>query len=121
MYIKRLINSIKMRPRMYIEEDKLEYLFHFIFGYCGALHEFCDDEMDLPFNNWFWRWLINWIEENMDPDYEPKSVFWYKEIRKIAGDENKEFEVFFELSEQFFYEYESKTGWFEWRNDSQNE
>ena len=66
MYIEQLIDSIKKRPKMYVNEEKIEYIFHYILGYSSACHKFSPDDIDKMFCNWFWKWLVKWIKDNID-------------------------------------------------------
>lgn len=112
MYIEQLIDSIKKRPKMYVNEEKIEYIFHYILGYSSACHKFSPDDIDKMFCNWFWKWLVKWIKDNIDSEYQPKSVIWYDEIKVIAKDEKKEMDVFFSLSKLFFEDYKNNKGYF---------
>ncbi len=116
MYIEQLIDSIKKRPKMYVKEEKIEYIYYYILGYCSANHQFSADDMDKMFCCWFWKWLIKWIEDNIDSKYQTKSAIWYDDIKEIAGDEQKEVKLFFELTKYFFEDYKNKKGYFELRN-----
>ena len=33
MYIEQLIGSIEKRPKMYVQEEKIEYIYYYIFGF----------------------------------------------------------------------------------------
>lgn len=112
MYIEQLIESIDKRPKMYVKEEKLEYIYYYILGYCSASHHFSTDEMDKMFCCWFWKWLVKWIEDNVNSEYQTKSAIWYDDIRNIAENENEEIELFFRLSREFFEDYKNKTGYF---------
>lgn len=128
MRIEELINAIPQRPKMYLTGKRLDYLQNFLLGYCGAnaghaedarLHNltFPEDDMDYQFNGWFSKWLIQWIDENVDAEYVPESVLWLDNIRAIAKEDQDEFDLFFELCNLFFDDYRNKTGYFSWRNE----
>lgn len=51
--------------------------------------------MDKMFCCWFWKWLVKWITDNIDSEYQTKSAVWYEDIKEIAGDEKKEINLFF--------------------------
>lgn len=116
MYIEQLIDSIRKRPKMYVQEEKIEYIYYYIFGYCSACHNFSVDNMDKMFCCWFWKWLEKWIIDNIDSEYQTKSAIWYEDIKKIAGGKQKEINLFFSLSKQFFDDYKNKKGYFERMN-----
>lgn len=120
MRIEKLIDSMQRRPGMYLLEERIDYIFHFLLGYCGANSDFLeDDNMDRRFCSWFWKWLLIWIEDNVDSEYQIKSACWYEDIRKIAGDEQKAVTLFYDLCKMFFEDYKEKRGYFSWRNDSE--
>lgn len=113
MYIEKVIDNIKKRPKMYVTEVKIEYIYHYISGYCLASNHFSADDIDKWFCGWFWKWLVKWIEDNIEPEYQPKSVIWYDDIKVIAEKEEKnEVDVFFDLCTLFFDEYKNQTGFF---------
>jgi len=115
MHIEQLIQTMKKRPGMFVREEELDYIYHLILGYCGGK---CDAvrEIDHMFSCWFGKWLLQWIEENIDTEYVPKSSYWYDDIKAIAGDEKKEVPLFYELCDMFFEDYNEKRGYFSWRN-----
>jgi len=120
MYIKELIDTIKKRPGMFVREEKIEYIYYYISGYCSACHKYSNNDMNKMFFCWFGKWLQKWIENNIDFKYKPKSACWYDDIKTIAECEQKETECFFYLCNIFFDDYEHKRGYFVWRNISNN-
>ena len=111
MEIKQLIDAMRKRPGMYVREERLDYIYHLISGYCGGKYgSAC--EMDYKFSCWFWKWLLQWIEENVDAEYSPKSCYWPDDIKAIAGGEEKEVPLFYELCDKFFEDYYKKRGYF---------
>lgn len=113
MYIEETINSMKRRPGMYVKKENVEYIYHFVSGNCLACQYLSDDEMDRMFNEWFGKWLLQWIKENVSPQYEPVIFYWYLDIKAIAGGEEKEVPLFYELCEKFFDDYRNRRGYFE--------
>lgn len=107
MYIEQLIDSMKKRPKMYVKEEKIEYIYYYILGYCSASCQFSDDDIDKMFCNWFWKWLVKWIKDNVDSEYQPQSVIWYDDIKIIAKEGKKEKDVFFDLCKLFFEDYKN--------------
>lgn len=112
MEINKLVMSIKKRPLMYVKEEKIEYIYYLLSGYCSANTQ--EDVMDKKFIMWFGKWLNQWIEEHMDSDHISESCFWYDNIKIITKDESAECEVFYNLASLFFEEYNKKSGYFEW-------
>lgn len=119
--VEKLINNMRKRPKMYVAEIRIDYIFYFLFGYCGANHELSEDDMDRRFCFWFGKWLIKWIEDNVDKEYLPETAFWYDDIRRITRSEQDEAAIFFELCEYFFKDYRNKTGYFSWRCEHDRE
>lgn len=113
MHIEKLINSIEKRPKMYVKEENIEYIYYYILGYCSASHHFSQNDMDKMFCSWFWKWLVEWIRSNVDPSYQSESVLWYDDIKKIANDRNEEVVLFFKLTKNFFDDYKNNKGYFE--------
>lgn len=113
MQIEQLIDSIQRRPGMYIEEKRIDYIYYLISGYCGANYKLLnEDDMNSRFSSWFGKWLLQWIEENIDTEYTPNTVIWYYYIKWLAKDEQQEFTLFFDLCKMFFEDYKNKTGYF---------
>lgn len=115
MQIKELISSIQKRPKMFVKEERIDYIFYLLFGYCGAHSKLSEDDMDRSFCIWFGKWLIMWIEDNVDAEYSSKTAWWYDDIKTIAKNEQDELNLFFELCNKFFEDYRNKTGYFSWR------
>ena len=116
MNIRELICTIKKRPGMFLKEKKLEYIYYLILGYCGANKDKENDNLNKNFSSWFWKWLHLWIEENIDKNYISDSSYWYDDIKKIANNNEHEMDIFFQLCDLFFQDYDRKTGYFKWRN-----
>lgn len=117
MQIEQLIHSMKKRPGMFVKEEKIEYIYYFLLGFCGANKYYITDGMDHKFSLWFGKWLLMWIENNIDSEYAPKTAYWYDDIKTLAKNENNEVRLFYELCEEFFLEYRNKMGYFSFRND----
>lgn len=117
MFINRLLDMMKQEPLVFVNEEKLSYIYQFIAGFCygGAKNNLPDNDMDCEFGCWFWKWLLQWIEENVDAKYTPESCHWDDDIKAIAGGEENEVSMFYKLCELFFEDYENKRGYFEWR------
>ncbi|MCM1097616.1 MAG: hypothetical protein NC427_06075 [Ruminococcus flavefaciens] len=114
MQIERLIKSIQKRPKMFLKEEKIEYIYYLLSGYCGA-NRVSEDNMDCMFCTWFRKWLIMWIVENVDEKYSVKTAYWYDDIKAIAQGKQEEIKMFFELCDLFFEDYKNKVGYFSWK------
>ena len=112
MHIEQLIQSMKKRPHMYVDEVRLDYIFYVIMGNCGANHHYETDELDRYFCVWFGKWLEKWIVDNIDPDYQMSSFMWYKTIEEIVPAEENSVEMFFGLCDMFFEDYKNSKGYF---------
>lgn len=56
---------------MFIKEERIEYIYYFLLGYCSANNEYLEDDINGKFCCWFLRWLWSWIEDNVDAEYIP--------------------------------------------------
>lgn len=117
MHIDELIHAMQVRPKMFVREVRIDYIFHLLTGYCGANADLPNYSMDRKFCAWFGKWLIMWIENNVDAKYRPESACWYDDIIRITPDGQNEVDLFFDLCDKFFDDYENKTGYFSWRNE----
>ncbi|MCM1500888.1 MAG: hypothetical protein NC124_20715 [Clostridium sp.] len=120
MYIKKLIQFIQKRPLMYLQEEKIDYIYHFLLGHCGFACR-CDfaSEMDKEFELWFGKWLYEWMVEHYDKNYKFKTFHWNDTLKEITGSEEEAVQLFYTLCETFFSDYEEETGYFEWKKDIQ--
>ena len=118
MQITELLYSMRRRPNMFIREVRIDYIYHLILGYCGANSKLPEDDINRKFNFWFGKWLIKWIETNVDAKYRPESAYWYDNIIRITPNGQDEVDFFFDLCDEFFEDYENKTGYFSWRAES---
>ena len=112
MNIKELIYSIKKRPGMFVETEKIEYIYYLISGYCGTCKHFSENEMEKEFRFLFGQWLIVWIRNNVDKDYIPSTGFWYNDLNEICIDGNVT-KLFYDLCDVFFDDYDNKKRYFE--------
>lgn len=116
MQIEQLIASIQKRPKMFIKEEKIEYIYYFLIGYCAANNELSDNDIEQKFCFWFGKWLIMWIEDNVNAEYVPRTAYWYDDIKKITKKGQNEITIFFDLCKSFFEDYKNKIGYFSWRD-----
>lgn len=113
MYIRELIKSIQIRPLMYLQEEKIDYIYHFLAGHCGLARRYdLTAEMDKHFEIWFVKWLNNWIIENYDSMYMFKTFYWNDMLKEITSSEEEAVQLFYKLCEQFFSDYEEGAGYF---------
>ncbi len=116
MQIEQLIDSIQKRPKMFVKEERIEYIYYFLFGYCAANNKLSDNDIEQKFCYWFGKWLIMWIEDNVDAEYEPQTAYWYDDIKNITRKGQNEVTIFFYLCKGFFEDYKNKIGYFSWRD-----
>lgn len=102
--IEMLIAGIRRRPRMYVDEVKIEYIYHFLFGYSMGNRE-KESESDKIFRLAFSKWFFGWIIKNLDSNYENQSFVWYHMLIDVTNSAEEAVELFFQLSEKFFEEY----------------
>lgn len=118
MKIEQLITTLQDRPGMFVKEEKIEYIYYLLLGFCGASKNYNADNIEHKFCYWFSKWLIMWIEDNVNAEYVPRTAYWYDDIKTIT---KNEVTVFFDLCEKFFDEYRNKTGYFSFRNNEDEE
>ena len=94
MQIEQLIISIQKRPGMFIKEERIDYIYYLLSGYCGANNKLEGDDMEQKFCYWFSKWLRMWIVDNVDSGYLPKTAYWYDDIKMIAKNEKDEVDIF---------------------------
>lgn len=102
MDIKEFIAAIQNRPKMFVEEVRLDYLYYLIFGHLGSnlMKEYSD--IDKKFSAYFYNYVLEWVRKNVDENYERNSFFWYHIIRDVTNTEEEAVDLFFKLSEKFF-------------------
>ncbi|MCB5955328.1 hypothetical protein [Enterococcus sp. CWB-B31] len=102
--IELLLANIQKRPKMYILEARMDYLFIFLIGYMGRGNGTIDEEeIDIAFRENFGRWIMDWIGLNYGKEYQ--EVEWYRMFQKVTSSEEKAVELFFEASKEFFDDY----------------
>lgn len=117
MEIMDRINRMRQRPGMFVKEERIDYIFYNICGYCQGCYKYTDDDMDKMFHAWFGKWLMLWIVDNFDSEYIPKTIFWYEDIKIISSQTGQnEVTLFYELCDLFFDDYISKKGYFHEEN-----
>lgn len=95
--------AVQIRPLMYFERKSLTLLSQFLNGFQTALY-FSDSNYDSKklFTEEFHKWMM----EKLEVGY-PNSITWECHIpRKVNGDEEKAFDLFFALLEEFKLEKE---------------
>lgn len=113
MEIMDRINRMRRRPGMFVKEERIDYIFYNICGYCQGCYKYAEDDMDKRFHVWFGQWLMLWIVDNFDNEYTPKTVFWYEDIKAIAAQTGQdEVTLFYELCDLFFEDYINKKRYF---------
>lgn len=104
MDIKEFIAAIQNRPKMFVEEIRLDYLYYLIWGYLGSNLMKGYSGIDEKFQAHFYNYVLEWVRKNVDENYERNSFFWYHIIRDVTNTEEEAVDLFFKLSEKFFEE-----------------
>jgi hypothetical protein len=109
MNVKEFIQAIKKNPRMFVEEIRMDYIEHVIYGFisCNLLNK-RGDHIDLQFHNYFWNWMVTWIKKNIDRKYKEKYYSWNKTLKDVTNNETETIELFFKLCDLFFEEYDNE-------------
>ena len=107
MYIRHEISGMQSKPKMYVREVTIEHIYYLLSGISIAFSELPKDSLDRNFMDWFGKWLIRWINSNINPEYSPQTAYWYDDIKKIAENEQDEVELFFRLCQLFFEDYDN--------------
>ena len=109
MNVKEFIKLIKKNPRMFVDENRMDYIEHVIYGFvsCNLLNK-RGDNVDMQFHTFFWKWMVTWIKINIDGNYEEKYYSWNKTLKDVTSNEAEAIELFFQLCDLFFDEYENK-------------
>lgn len=95
---------------MYVEKIKISYIYYLVIGFLGSnLIKQDNYRIDRLFKQYFTGWVLNWVKENIDSNYEKNSFFWYRMLIEISDSEENAVELFFELSENFFEECRKKS------------
>lgn len=104
--VKELISGIQKRPLMYVEEERLDYIFYLILGHVASnLMNGSNDKEDIKFNSFFERWLLGWVRRNVDKKYKLRDIWWWHHIIKdVTNSEKEATELFYRLCEEFFQE-----------------
>jgi len=106
MDVKQKIINIKGRPKMFISELRVDYIYHYLEGYLSCFKEFklsIEDDINLIFFSDFSHWTHEWINKNLAPvDF---SFVWYKMIKDATKNEDDATNLFFRISDEFFEEF----------------
>lgn len=112
MKILNKIAFIKEHPERFMKEEKIEYVYYYLMGYCSIFGTQDKDDIDQKYFTYFSDWLIDWIKKNIDEKYVPQSDSWYEIIKDITKEPKKPLNVFYDLTKLFFEDYEAKRGYF---------
>lgn len=103
MNVKEFVSAMKIRPLMYMEELKTEYIFYLLKGFVGCN---LSSDADKIFHSHFHRWVLDRANSKSIRKFEEKeSYYWYNILNEITPNEQAAVELFFELSEDFFENY----------------
>lgn len=79
-------------------------MYHFISGYLGRVLANGKEDFRIPFKRLMFDWISEWIEENIDKNYEPKDFCWYRMIYELTNSESEAVELFFKICDEILYE-----------------
>ena len=109
MNIKEFISAIQKRPKMYVEEVRVDYIYYLVSGFLGSnLINESGCSIDRKFKAHFSNWVLEWVRKNVDESYDRKSFFWYQILNDVTRNENEATDLFFKLSNIFFQEVDLK-------------
>ena len=77
--------ALKRRTLIYVSEEKIEFIFHFLIAYSYATYKYnteTGDNIDCRFVPWFGEWLRKW-EKECDSDDVSVSMCWYEDIKRM--------------------------------------
>lgn len=107
--IEELINRIEKRPKMFVHEVRLDYIYYLLAGYIGcAVQTKFIEKKDIYFREKFFVWLKKWAEINFNKDYSGKPILWYDIIEDNTSSNEDAVAKFYALSKQFFVEYQEE-------------
>lgn len=100
-----LIQNIKRRPLMFVEEERLDYIWYFTSGYAGHSSMIKENNIiNEKYHTQFPHWLPKWIKKNKDNTYEVHTYSVCEMIYEITSSEKEAVELYYELIEKFFEE-----------------
>lgn len=85
--------EIKKRPELYINKKSLKYLRMYISGYLQRQYEI-DNSYRTPFDG-----FSSYVNEKYN--YGSNALDWERILHFVIGDDEKAFDVFFELLEEY--------------------
>lgn len=109
--IEELISSIKKRPRMYVYEVRVDYIYYLLVGcLISNLRSVNAQRIDYVFKRDFIEWVIQWLYKNKEVDFRVRNkiILWYQMISECAHDDEEAVNLFFQISEEFFAEYHKR-------------
>ena len=115
--IKNLIVSLQLRPKMFLKEEKLDYVYYLLTGYITHLFESMECQHFIERNENFQRdflsWVMDWALIKFNKNYAEGNefLFWYQIIEQNTNSNEEAMKTFYELSRQFFLER-----FFNWKN-----
>lgn len=96
-----MLDTIRVRPAMYLGEISLTALYHFMLGYEMAVHRFGPKEKppELP------RHFADWVGYRLHLDSN-HSGFWHRAILSRVTDEHQALLRFYELRDEYLHREE---------------
>jgi len=109
--IEERIYNIRKRPKMYVHEVRLDYIYYLIAGSLGSNIGSRDvQNIDIAFKRDFNQWVEEWIYEKKEIDFRRKVVVWHKIISSCANGDEEAVNLFYQISSEFFEVYHKENG-----------
>lgn len=109
MNVDELIQRIEKRPGMFVGNENLEAISHFIGGFLYS--RITSDKMsyvDIAFKEQFHEWVKNTLEQNFAIQFDEERDYVYY-ITEVCKDDQERAKVFFELCADFFDEVRGRS------------
>jgi len=109
--IEEKISNIRKRPKMFVYEIRLDYIYYLIAGSLGSNMGSPDvQDIDIAFKHDFNQWVEEWIYEKKEIDFRRKVVVWYKIISSCTNGDDEAVNLFYQICDEFFEAYHKKNG-----------
>lgn len=102
MDIEELIFTIEKRPLMYMEEVRIDYIFYILKGYLSGT---LDNKKNSTFHSNFYRWLVEWMNNNTEYCFKiQEGFYWHNIFTQVTSNNGEAVALFFQLCRSFFDE-----------------
>lgn len=104
--VEKMIGYIKARPKMYVEEVRLDYIYYLLKGFLGCSNmTLFADEKDRAFKSDFYKWVVAKMKSAYNSDYSDRYFTWHHIIQQKANEIGVDaVSLFYQLSDEFFSE-----------------